>query len=449
MKNLSLLIVLACALAMTGCAGGLKTGKPVRDGASGHIAGSYQEQKKSIAEQSAKTKAAMSAYTTKTTPVGNDTFLISDSEASNATKKATLSSTRAALGLGTADNPSFASVHASGGNLAAANKQVTKAWQTGLSYTADVTSVIHGGKHWIAKTTHTAGSTTEPGVGASYADAWTEVSGAGDDLGSAAYSDVVALWTTCTGYLKSDGTCDTPSGSMTYPGAGIPNSTGSAWGTSYTVGTGANNLVQLNGSSQLPAVSAALLTNFPTLNQNTTGNAATASALAANPTDCSAGQYATTIAANGNLTCAQVGYSQVSGTPTLGTSAQYNVGTGANNIVQLNASGELPFTLDVGDLTDTGNLLGGGGASELNDLTDVTISGTPTTGQILKFNGTVWAPGSDATAEGAGYVSTPPTYSDEACTAGQYALSESYRFDCVASGNWNRTALTDWSNPAP
>lgn len=60
-----------------------------------------------------------------------------------------------------------------------------------------------------------------------------------------------------------------------YPGAGVPNSTGSAWGSSYTVGTGNNNLVQLNGSGQLPAVSAANLTNFPTLNQNTTGNAAT------------------------------------------------------------------------------------------------------------------------------------------------------------------------------
>ena len=87
------------------------------------------------------------------------------------------------------------------------------------------------------------------------------ISGAGDDLGSAAYSDVVALWTTCTGYLKSDGTCDTPSGSATYPSAaGVANWNGSAWGTSYTVGTAANNLVQLNASAQLPAVSADLLT---------------------------------------------------------------------------------------------------------------------------------------------------------------------------------------------
>lgn len=329
MKKLSLWIVMACALAMTGCAGGMKTGKPVRDGVSGPVAGSYQEQKKTIAEQSAKTKAAMSSYTTKTTPVGNDTFLISDSEASNATKKATLSSTRAALGLGTADNPSFNSLHATGGNLAANNRQVTKAWQSGLSYTADVTSVIHGGKHWIAKTTHTAGSTTEPGVGASYTDAWKEDTAAFDEAGDY----------TPTGAWDFTGATVTglSGGSMVYPGAGVPNSTGSAWGTSYTVGTGANNLVQLNGSSQLPAVSAALLTNFPTLNQNTTGTAAGLSA-----------QYIDWNASSGGASIANK--------PTLGTAAQYNVGTGANNIIQLNSSGQLPFTIDVSDLTDTDGL---------------------------------------------------------------------------------------------
>jgi hypothetical protein len=38
----------------------------------------------------------------------------------------------------------------------------------------------------------------------------------------------------------------------------------------------------------------------------TSSNVATATALAANPTDCSVGQFATTIAASGNLTCAVV-----------------------------------------------------------------------------------------------------------------------------------------------
>lgn len=43
-----------------------------------------------------------------------------------------------------------------------------------------------------------------------------------------------------------------------------------------------------------------------TIAANTSGNAATATALAANPSDCSAGQFANAIAASGNLTCAPI-----------------------------------------------------------------------------------------------------------------------------------------------
>jgi len=53
------------------------------------------------------------------------------------------------------------------------------------------------------------------------------------------------------------------SGGMVYPGIGVPSSTGSAWGSSYTVGTGASNLVQLTAESKLPAVDGSLLTNLP------------------------------------------------------------------------------------------------------------------------------------------------------------------------------------------
>lgn len=44
--------------------------------------------------------------------------------------------------------------------------------------------------------------------------------------------------------------------------------------------------------------------------------ATTAAALAANPSDCSASQFATTIAASGNLSCAQVAFSDLSGSAT-------------------------------------------------------------------------------------------------------------------------------------
>jgi hypothetical protein len=52
-------------------------------------------------------------------------------------------------------------------------------------------------------------------------------------------------------------------GSMTWPStSGIPNYNGTTWGTSYTVGTSANNLVQLNSSGKLPAVDGSLLTGL-------------------------------------------------------------------------------------------------------------------------------------------------------------------------------------------
>ena len=43
---------------------------------------------------------------------------------------------------------------------------------------------------------------------------------------------------------------------------------------------------------------------------------------------------------------------------------------------------------------------GGGGATALDGLTDVIITGTPTTGQVLKFDGTNWVNGTDATGSG-------------------------------------------------
>ena len=49
-------------------------------------------------------------------------------------------------------------------------------------------------------------------------------------------------------------------------------------------------------------IQAAIASNFPTLNQSTTGNAATSTALAATPLPCSSGQAAQGIAANGNAT---------------------------------------------------------------------------------------------------------------------------------------------------
>ncbi len=58
---------------------------------------------------------------------------------------------------------------------------------------------------------------------------------------------------------------------------------------------------------------------------------------------------------------------------------------------------------DISDLTDTGGLLGGG-ISLLGDLTNVS-SAAASTGQVLKWNGSAWAPASDSTSSGGSGIS--------------------------------------------
>lgn len=75
---------------------------------------------------------------------------------------------------------------------------------------------------------------------------------------------------------------------------------------------------------------------------------------------------------------------------------QCDVGIGANDIVQLDGSGRLP-AIDGSQLLNLPG--GGGGASNLNGLSDVSTAGV-TTGQVLKYNGSSWAPAADDTASG-------------------------------------------------
>lgn len=103
---------------------------------------------------------------------------------------------------------------------------------------------------------------------------------------------------------------------------------------------GASQLVQLTAGGILPVLSGANLTNLTGANVtgNIAGNAGTATALAANPTDCAANTYATIIAASGNLTCASITDAALSATVTL----QGNTFNGASQLVQTTAGGILP-----------------------------------------------------------------------------------------------------------
>ena len=102
-------------------------------------------------------------------------------------------------------------------------------------------------------------------------------------------------------------------------------------------------------------------------------------------------------------------YADISGTPTLGTAAALDVGNTANDVVQLNASAQLP-ALDGSLLTNLPS-----GATQLNDLSDVTITGA-STGEVLRYSGSSWVDATLAYAD----ISGTPTLAAVA-TSGAYA----------------------------
>ena len=83
---------------------------------------------------------------------------------------------------------------------------------------------------------------------------------------------------------------------------------------------------------------------------------------------------------------------------------------------------------------------GGGGASNLDDLGDVVITGSPTNGQVLKFNGTNWVNGDDA-----GSAATPLDGLSDVVITGTPTTGQVLKFDGT---NWvNGTdAISSGSN---
>jgi hypothetical protein len=76
-----------------------------------------------------------------------------------------------------------------------------------------------------------------------------------------------------------------------------------------------------------------------------------------------------------------VAYSEVTGTPTLGTAAALDVGTSANNVVQLNGSAQLP-AVDGSQLTGISATV-----AALNDIGDVSAA-APNNGDVIAYNST-------------------------------------------------------------
>jgi len=130
-----------------------------------------------------------------------------------------------------------------------------------------------------------------------------------------------------SGYITNTGTaCGTGSGSgsVTSVGLSLPaqfNVTGSPVTGSGTLTaawahqTAAYFLAgPTSGPADTPAFRAIAATDVPTLNQSTSGNAATATASDHSPTQCSSGDYSTGVTTAWASNCAQVQYSDLGGT---------------------------------------------------------------------------------------------------------------------------------------
>ena len=199
----------------------------------------------------------------------------------------------------------------------------------------------------------------------------------------------------------------------------IPNSATTAASTNT-----ASAIVARDGSGNFSAgtISAAL-----------TGNATTATALASNPSDCTAGQFATTIDASGNLTCSTISLAAtataLAANPTDCTAGQYANAIDASGnltcaaVTPAQLSGSIPASKLTGtDIATVGTITSGtwngttiaianggtGQTTAANALNALLPTQTGNAGQVLTTNGTVasWGAASAGTMAIGGSISS-------------------------------------------
>ena len=225
----------------------------------------------------------------------------------------------------------------------------------------------------------------------------SEVSGLATVATTGAYSDLTGTPTLAT--VATTGAYSDLSGTPTLGTA-----------AALDVGTSASNVVQLDGSARLPAVDGSQLTNLPS-GATTLGALTDVDVTGAVDTNVLKYDSGTSTWVDGAVAYSEVtgtptlatvattgAYSDLTGTPTLGTAAALDVGTSANNVVQLNGSAQLPAV--------DGSLLTGITATvaALNDIGDVSAA-SPNNGDVIAYNSTSgdW----EATAQSGGGGSAP------------------------------------------
>jgi hypothetical protein len=146
-------------------------------------------------------------------------------------------------------------------------------------------------------------------------------------------------------------------------------------GTVTLVGNAANTSVLTlgAGASSFSGTSSGTNTGDQT---SVTGNAGTATALAANPTDCGANTFAVTIAANGNLTCASITDADVPNNITIDLATLASAVTNATLTTALTVNTGT-VTL-IGNVANTSTLTLGAGASVFSGTSSGTNTGDQT-----------------------------------------------------------------------
>ncbi len=201
-------------------------------------------------------------------------------------------------------------------------------------------------------------------------------------------------------------------------------------------------------------LSCAALTDADIPNNLTVDLATTASALAANPSDCSANQFANAIAANGNLTCASITDADVSDTLT----ASNFVGSGSTtNAIDL-ATAEVAGTLQSGNISGSYTGIIGTGALDAGSITanfgaidvgadSITTSGTigmaattTFTGAGATFTGAIAANGGSITSTGV--LSITPGGAMTVGATGEALLLQGSTATLTSTGAGNDITLT-------
>ena len=282
-----------------------------------------------------------------------------------------------------------------------------------------------------------------------------------------------------TTYNGSSAITINASSTMVYPGAGIPNSTGSAWGTSYST-TGSGTVVALATSPTFvtPILGTPQSGNFstgtftwPTFNQNTTGNASTATtannlsgttqyslpyqSASATTGYLSPGTANSVLITNGVGSApswsTQASLSVGSATNIVGGTAgaiAYQTGSGVTSFLSLGTSGYVltsgasapSYTAQSSLAVGTATNLAGGVASNIpyqSGAGATAFLANGTTGQVLTSNG--------ASAPSWTTPTAYATVTDDTTTAGsRYLLFANQTSGNLATEYTSSTKLTYW-----